>query len=221
MGQNGSGRGVCVLVLPKGRLVYLANPKTATQSLRAMLRPLSLKTPPFGDLHNRHMGVMPFEKNWRLQVEAALKGRVETVAVIREPFARLESWFRYRKRNPLGAENSTQGISFDEFARLAVTADPPVFAKVGDQAHFLGWDGAHGEAVVSHIFDYDRMDLLLDFLGLRLGRGFVLPRQNVSLSRAEVRVDPLAEETAAAYRTAMADEFALYDAVRTKGVLSR
>jgi hypothetical protein len=210
-----------VLVLPKGRLVYLANPKTATQSLRAMLRPLSLKTAPFGELHSKHMGIMPFEKNWRMQVEAALKARVETVAVVRDPFARLESWFRYRKRNPLGAENSTQGIGFDEFARLAIMPDPPVFAKVGDQAHFLGWDAEHREAVVSHVFDYDRMDLLLEFLGQRLGRGFVLPRQNVSLSRAEVRVDPLSPETEQAYRTAMAGEFALYEAVREKGVLSR
>lgn len=210
-----------MLVLPKGRLVYLANPKTATQSLRAMLRPLSLKSAPFGELHNRHMGIMPFEKNWRGPVEAALKARVETVAVVREPFARLESWFRYRKRNPPGAENSTQGIGFDEFARLAISDDPPVFAKVGDQGHFLGWDADHGEAVVSHIFDYDRMDLLLDFLGQRLGMGFVLPRQNVSLSRAEVRVDPLAAETADAYRRAMAGEFAVYEAVRQKGCLSR
>lgn len=210
-----------MLVLPKGRLVYLSNPKTATQSLRAMLRPLSLRVAPFGEQHSKHMGIMPFEKNWRLRVEQHLKAPVETVAVVREPFARLESWFRYRKRNPLGAENSTLGIGFDDFARLAISDDPPVFAKVGDQGHFLGWDMAHGEAVVTHIFDYDRMDLLLDFLGQRLGMGFVLPRQNVSMTRDEVRVDPLPEETMAAYRRAMAAEFAIYEAVRAKGYLSR
>lgn len=210
-----------MLVLPKGRLVYLANPKTATQSIRAMLRPLSLKAAPFGEQHSKHMGAIPFERNWRPRVEAAVMAPVETVAVVREPFARLESWFRYRKRNPLGAENSTQGIGFDEFAQLAIGDEPPVFAKVGDQGHFLGWDMAHGEAVVTHVFDYDRMDLLLDFLGRRLGMGFVLPRQNVSLTRAEVRVEPLSEATMAAYRTAMAAEFAVYEAVRAKGVLSR
>ena len=210
-----------MLVLPKGRLVYLANPKTATQSLRAMLRPLSLKTAPFGEQHSKHMGVMPFEKNWRLRVEDHLKMPIETVAVVREPFARLESWFRYRKRNPPGADNSTRGVGFDEFAQLAISADPPVFAKVGDQGHFLGWDMAYGEAVVTHVFDYDRMDLLLDFLGRRLGMGFVLPRQNISLTRDEVRVDPLTGATMEAYRTAMAAEFAVYEAVRAKGALSR
>ncbi|MEY4984419.1 MAG: hypothetical protein RIR62_2685 [Pseudomonadota bacterium] len=201
--------------------MFLSNPKTATQSLRAMLRPLSLRVAPFGEQHSKHMGIMPFEKNWRLKVEQHLKAPVETVAVVREPFARLESWFRYRKRNPLGAENSTLGIGFEEFARLAISADPPVFAKVGDQGHFLGWDRAHGEAVVTHVFDYDRMDLLLDFLGQRLGMGFVLPRQNVSMTRDEVRVDPLSEATMAAYRRAMEAEFAVYEAVRARGYLSR
>ena len=210
-----------MLVLPKGRLVYLSNPKTATQSIRAMLRPHALKTAPFGEQHSKHMGVMPFEKNWRLGVEEHLKAPVETVGVVREPFARLESWFRYRKRNPFGADNSTQGISFEDFARLAISADPPVFAKVGDQSHFLGWDDANGEAAVTHIFDYDRLDLFMDFVGRRLSMGFVLPRTNVSLTRADVRVDELSEATKAAYRKAMAKEFALYEAVRAKGVLSR
>lgn len=210
-----------MLVLPKGRLVYLANPKTATQSIRAMLRPHSLKAAPFGDQHSKHMGVVPFERNWRARVEDHLGAPVETVAVVREPFARLESWFRYRKRNPFGAENSTQGISFEDFARLAVSDDPPVFAKVGDQGFFAGWDGAHNEAAVTHLFDYDRLDLLMDFLGRRLEMGFALPRTNVSLTRADVRVDELSEATRDAYRQSMAKEFALYDAVRAKGVLSR
>lgn len=208
-----------MLVVPKAGLVFLSNPKTATQSIRAMLRPASLKSGPYAELQTRHMGVEGFEIRWRARVEQAVGRPVETVAVVREPFARLESWFRYRKRNPAGDEKSTQGIGFDAFARAAVLPDPPAYAKVGDQARFCGWDG--GEAVVTHLFDYDRMDLLLDFLAARIGRPFTLPQKNLSPKRDEVEVEALTDETAQAFRAAHDREFALYAAVSARGHLSR
>ena len=218
--RDGLAKGwVQVLVVPKAGLVFLSNPKTATQSIRAMLRPASLKSGPYADLQTRHMGVEGFELRWRAKVEQAVGRPVETVAVVREPFARLESWFRYRKRNPAGDPKSTQGVGFDAFARAAVLPDPPEYAKVGDQARFCGWEG--GEAVVTHLFDYDRMDLLLAFLSARIGRPFTLPKKNLSPRRDEVEVEPLAEDTATTYRAARAGEFALHAAVSARGHLSR
>lgn len=207
-----------MLLLPKARLVYLANPKTATQAIRAVLRPLSLRDAPFGDLHSRHMPYPGFHKNWRAQVEAAAGGPVETFAVVREPFARLESWFRYRHKNPEGAANSTRGISFDRFALEAVALDAaPDYARVGDQARFCGWDGAR--AGITHLFDYARMDLLLDFLEARLGRRFDLPVQNVSPTRGELSLGGLSAAAAEAYRASRPGEFALWAAVAREGYL--
>lgn len=207
-----------MLLLPEARLVFLANPKTATQSIRGVLRPLSLRTPPFGELHSRHMPYPAFDKNWRARVEAAAGGPVETVAVVREPFGRLESWFRYRHKNPEGSPNSTRGMSFDAFARAAVALDAaPDYARVGDQARFCGWDGTR--AGVTHLFDYDRLDLLLGFLEARLGRTFALPFQNVSATREALAVEGLSAATQAAYRASRPSEFALYDAVARTGYL--
>ena len=207
-----------MLLLPKARLVYLANPKTATQSIRAVLRPLSLRDAPFGDLHSRHMPYPGFDRNWRAQVEAAAGGPVEVFAVVREPFSRLESWFRYRHKNPEGAPNSTRGLRFDDFARAAVALDAaPDYARVGDQARFCGWNGTR--AGVTHLFDYARMDLLLDFLQARLGRRFDLPVQNVSPSRADLSVTGLSAEAEAAYRASRPGEFALWQAVAREGYL--
>lgn len=209
---------LAVLLLPQPRLVYLANPKTATQSIRAVLRPLSLQSAPFGDLHSRHMPYPAFDKNWRARVEAAAGGPVEVFAVVRAPFARLESWFRYRHKNPEGAANSTRGISLDRFAMEAVALDEaPDYARVGDQARFCGWDGTR--AGVTHLFDYDRMDLLLGFLEQRLGRRFELPQHNVSPTRAALAVSGLSTAAEVAYRASRPGEFALWEAVSRAGYL--
>lgn len=209
-----------VLVLPKGRLVYLANPKTATQSIRAVLRPLSLTVGPFGDLYNRHMPYPTFDKEWRALTEKLLGHPVETLVVVRDPFERLESWFRYRHRNPEGAENSTRGISFDDFARAAALGDQaPVFAKVGDQARFAGWDGL--QAGVTHVFDHARLDLLVDFLQRRLACRIRLPQRNISPPAELLGLAPLSEEARAVYRASRPGEFALYAAVARQGSLHR
>lgn len=209
-----------MLVLPQARLVYLANPKTATQSIRAVLRPLSLKVGPFGDLHNRHMPYPTFDKEWRPLTEKALGEPVETLAVVRDPFGRLESWFRYRHKNPEGAENSTRGISFDDFALSAAAGkQAPVYARVGDQARFAGWDGA--QAGVTHLFDHARLDLLIAFLKLRLGRNISLPQRNVSPPAEVLGFAPLSDHAREVYRASRPGEFALYAAVSRQGSLHR
>ena len=71
--RDGVAKGwLSVLVVPKAGLVFLSNPKTATQSIRAMLRPASLKSGPYAELQSRHMGVEGFEIRWRAKVEQAV-----------------------------------------------------------------------------------------------------------------------------------------------------
>ena len=204
-----------MLVLPEARLVFLANPKTATQSLRAMLGPFALREPPFDAKIHEHIGLRPFARRWRAGLVARLGGPVESFAVMRAPVARLESWYRYRMRDGVDAGKSTRGMVFDDFARAAVSADPPPAARLGCQARFLGWNGARPG--VDHLFDYDRLDLCLAFLSDRLGVDLVLPRHNVSPSLADVGPCVLSDTARAAYRAGRAEEFALYAALRAAG----
>lgn len=205
-----------MLVLQASRLVFLANPKTATQSVRAMLRPRALAGDWQTDPGARHCGIGPFDRKWRAMVEAAVGGPVEVFAVVREPVARLDSWFRYRQKNAAGDKRSTQGMAFTSFLD-AVLSDPvPDFARVGSQDRFAGWNGRR--AGIDVLFDYDRLDLMMDFLADRVGQRLHLPLRNVSTVPREGKPE-VQEEMLGRLRRAMAAEFALYDAVRETGVL--
>ncbi|MBC2833949.1 gamma-glutamyl kinase [Gemmobacter straminiformis] len=207
---------VLLLVLEASRLVFLANPKTATQSVRAMLRPRALSGEWQNDPNARHAGIAPFDRKWRKLVEERVGGPVEVFAVVRAPLARLDSWYRYRQRNPAGEARSTQGMGFEDFLR-AVLSDPvPDFARVGAQDRFVGWTGAR--AGVDVLFDYDRLDLMMDFLADRVGQRLHLPQKNVSpVPRAAL--PEVAPDLLAALHSHMAGEFALHAAVAETGVL--
>lgn len=203
-----------MLVLNEAGLVYLANPKTATQALRAMLAPHAVAAS-FGT-EARHMNAQTFDRRWRARVEDRLGRAVETVAVMREPRSHMESWFRYRQRDALiGHENSTHGQSFADFVRARLHRDPPPFAQIGRQDRFLGF--LDGGPPVTHVFDYARLDLLVAFLSDRLGTALVLPRRNVSPA-GEGGLD-LPKGLDERYRKAHATEFAIYEQVAEAGVL--
>lgn len=205
-----------MLVLQASRLVFLANPKTATQSVRAMLRPRALAGDWKNDPAARHCGIGPFDRKWRGMVEAAVGGPVEVFAVVREPVARLDSWFRYRQKNPAGDPRSTQGIGFVDFLEATLSDPVPDFARVGSQERFVGWDGRR--AGIDVLFDYDRLDLMMEFLADRIGQRLHLPMRNVSAVAREGRPE-VPEALLARLRKAMAGEFALYEAVHETGVL--
>lgn len=211
-----------MLVLKKAGLVYLSNPKTATQSLRAALAPFARATPK--DTAERHINAQFYDRKWARRLTERLGARPETFAVMREPVEHLNSWYRYRQREALrGHENSTQGISFAEFVTARLSDDPPPFAKLGYQDRFLGFTGE--APPVNYIFDYRRLDLMLAFLSQRLGQEILLPKHNISpksdgpaaagvenpLALPAPLLDRLKAEHAA--------EFALYEQVSATGLL--
>mgnify|MGYP006204138775 CR=1 FL=1 len=57
-----------MLVLKKARLVYLANPKTATQSLRAVLHPYAMATP--DDTGHKHINAQIYGRKWARRITA-------------------------------------------------------------------------------------------------------------------------------------------------------
>jgi hypothetical protein len=204
-----------VLVLKKAGLVFLANPKTATQSLRAVLAPYAKATPE--DTGDKHINAQIYGRKWARRIAHRIGTVPETFAVMREPLAHLGSWYRYRQRDALrGHENSTHDISFADFVTARLSDDPPPFARIGRQDRFLGF--LNSGPPVNYIFDYARLDLMMLFLSERLGTDLALPVRNVS-PRGEADALDLPPDLAARLREVHAGEFALYDQVSDEGVL--
>lgn len=204
-----------MLVLKKARLVFLANPKTATQALRAMLAPHARATP--NDTGDRHINASIYARRWAARISRRIGVEPETFAVMREPLEHLGSWYRYRQRDALkGHENSTLGISFEDFVRARLQDDPPAFARIGRQDRFMGF--LNGGPPVRFIFDYARLDLLVLFLSERLETDLVLPTRNVS-PRIDGQALHLPKDLLARLKDVHAGEFALYQKVSDTGVL--
>lgn len=203
-----------MLILRKAGLVYLANPKTASQAIRAMLRPHAEPVDPAAD--RPHLNATAYARRWAGFLAGEFGQPPETLAVMRDPLDHMFSWFRYRQRPALrGHPNSTQGMTFPQFVEARLSDTPPPPAAIGRQDRFLGF--IDGGPPVIHVFDYARLDLLVDFLNTRLGQTLTLDFRNAS-PRGEARPD-LPEGLAARYRRAHRTEIALYELVAEKGHL--
>jgi len=203
-----------MLILPAQRLVVLEVPKTGSLALRAMLEPMAADLAPDAPRHTR---ASVFDSRFRSNVEAALGGTVELVAVIREPLRRLQSWYRYRQRdNVASLRISTREVSFNDFVADYLSPAPHPRAKLGRQDRFVGWDGSRAQ--VNHLFDYRRTDRLVDFLSERVGERLKMPLRNVS-PEVEDADYTLEEEVMARLLKRNAAEFDLYAAVREAGHL--
>ena len=132
----------------------------------------------------------------------------DRIAAFREPVDWLGSWYRYRGRRELiGSNNSTHGISFDQFIEGYLQDTSPNYARVGSQAKFVSAnDGTLG---MTHLFPYDRMDLMVSFLETRLKKQIKLPQANVS-PKAELSLSPtLLKELQNTY----AQDFDIFDTI--------
>lgn len=204
-----------MLVLREAGLVYLANPKTGGRSLRLALEPFAVSVS-LGNV-GRHIPAQIYQREWRDLIHGELGFEPETFAVMREPRAHMESWFRFRQRDRmLGHSRSTHAASFAGFVLDRLAPDPPDHARIGRQDLFLGF-GRRG-VPVTHVFDYARPALLLDFLETRLGQRLEVPVVNVSPPLPPGSLS-LPEELEALYRKAHRPEFALYERVSRAGVL--
>ena len=205
-----------MLVLAAQKLVVLEAPKTGSLALRAALLAFA---DPFWSQGSRHTGFVGYQRYHQRGLTIALGEAPRTVAVMREPLRRLQSWFRYRRRDQVDATRiSTRDVSFEDFVRGYLEVRQPPFAKVGRQDRFLGWDGT--AAQVDHLFDYNRLDLLTDFLSVRIGTPIELPQRNVSPEVDDTDYT-LSDQTLTRLLTAAEPEFSLYSALRRKGHLKR
>ncbi len=198
-----------MLILDKARLVVLEMPKTASQALR---RTLKSYVRDLSDEH-RHGGYRAFKRHLYPALVKEWDGTVECCCVVREPLAQTESWYRYRQRAEIaGTEKSTAGLEFEDYIEALLSEEPPPFVQTGRQAIFTRWDGA--ETKVDHVFDYQRLDNLLAFLGGRLCTRLQLPRRNQSTGPMP---RPLPPQLQARFAAAYAEDYALYQAVQKAG----
>ena len=191
-----------MLIFTEKRIAILAVPKTGTTALEMALRPHA------DIVFQRNRNHMPAAR-FRNKVAPFLKDgfgiQAETIAVMREPEDQLRSWYKYRQSDRrAGHENSTAGMSFDQFIRDAISDNPPPHAGVGSQYSFLC--DAKGRLLVHHLFAYEQMHIMIDFLQDRLGTKIELERRNVS-----PQVDaPLSDEMRTKLTKARSAEVDLY-----------
>jgi hypothetical protein len=193
-----------MLVFWEQRLVFLATPKAGSTAIAAALEPLasvSIQRPPV----LKHTNVRRYHRFIEPYLNKASGAEFTSVALMREPVSWLASWYRFRRREDvLDPAASTQGMSFDEFARAYCTTPRPVYADVGAQAMFLA---PPDKRRVDRIFKYERIDTLVAFLEDRLNFEIVLPRVNIS----PVAETNLALETRALLEKTMAADIDLYN----------
>lgn len=205
-----------MLILGLQRLVVLETPKTGSLALRAMLAPYTL---PVSDEAARHTGHNGYLLKHAAPLAQSFGGPLQTVAVVRAPLARMQSWYRYRMRPKVAhLKVSTRGISFEAFMLAYLDGKNPEVANVGRQDRFVGWTGR--AARVDHVFDYDRLDLLEAFFSARTGDALALPVRNMSPLSDTVDYT-LSDAVMARYRAENAEEFALHKAVAAQGHLRR
>lgn len=192
-----------MLVFWKERLVYLATPKTGSTAIEAALGPLAsvaIQRPP----ELKHTSVRRYWQSFAPFIENAAGEGFTVVAMMREPVDWLGSWYRYRQRDGMRRpENSTRGLSFDEFVDAYLAPKRPPYADVGRQGAFLAPQDTRG---ADSIFCYERIGGFVDFLEDRLDCEIILPRLNVS-PPGTVALEPATE---ARLRAALADDFALH-----------
>jgi len=198
-----------MLVFWKEKLVLLALPKTGTTALEqaflskastAILDPPGLK----------HTSARRYRREFEPWLTRDGQWPHETMAIIREPVDWLGSWYRYRLRPQIAAEEtSTQGVEFSDFVRAWMSPNPPAFARLGSQSRFLC--GPRGRLLVNHLFRYEDYDRALAFLNDRLDTSVTPPRVNMSPKLGLA----LSDDVQADLEVFAARDFELWEAARS------
>lgn len=193
-----------MMAFPAHGFVLLAMPKCASTSIESALSPyasLVIDKPP----SRKHLGCSGFTKRVApgLAADGHPRDSYELVTMFRDPIRWLESWWRYRARLDDDTDNSTQDLSFEDFARAYVDADPTAPTPRGRPGTFITIDGV---VEVDRILAVERPDVWQAWFGERLGVTVGVERRNVSTERV---VPELSEATRAALVDYFAPEYAV------------
>ncbi|WP_313348932.1 gamma-glutamyl kinase [Paracoccus sp. (in: a-proteobacteria)] len=198
-----------MLIFLQPRIVLLSVPKTGTTALEQALTAqaeIAFRTRP----EIKHLNLRQYLNRIRPLLTPLGEPKFETVAVIREPLDWLRSWYRFRTRDDLiGHPNSTAKVSFECFVQDYLRPGRrPAYARLGRQSEFL--TDNDGKIAVDHVFRYEAMPALTEFLADRLGTPIKLRRSNISPA-AHTDLPPQAE---ARLREALTTDYDIWQAAR-------
>jgi len=100
-------------------------------------------------------------------------------AIMRDHIDQITNWYLYsRNVDEAYPERSSAGISFDECFLTVIEDEPSALAAIGSQFNFL--TSNRKKLLVSHLFAYEKMELLHTFLSENFSEKFVIEPKNVS-----------------------------------------
>lgn len=193
-----------MLIFWEQRLVFLATPKAGSTAIETALEPLAslaVQRPP----EMKHADAARFHRHIHPWLREMTDDHFTTVALMREPVEWLRSWYRFHLRDLHDGDGELPGNGFDSFARRYLDQPKSLTQGIGTQSAFL----TAAEAPVDRIFRYEEIEAFTHFLDDWLDCEISLPRINVPPS-ADVT---LTEETETALRTALSEDFALYESL--------
>ena len=198
-----------MLIFVKPRIVLLSVPKTGTTALEQALSERA-EIAFRGRPEIKHLNLRQYINKIKPLLAPLGGAPFQTVAVVREPLDWLGSWYRFRARDALiGHPNSTAHLPFAQFVQDYLhPGERAPHARLGRPSEFL--IDNDDRIAVDHIFRYEAMPALLDFLAARLEQTITLPRANVS----PPATTDLDAETRARLRTALAPEYAIWESAR-------
>ncbi|MEM6904499.1 MAG: gamma-glutamyl kinase [Pseudomonadota bacterium] len=184
--------------------VLLLMPKCASEALLAALSPradMVFRHPP----EAKHAGMQRFERFIRPFIARVGGDRPETLCLMREPEAWLQSWWRYRQRDDLaGQPKSTRGICFERFVGLYLDREGPG-SGIGRQVRFVS--DREGRVSVDHLFRFEEIEDLSAWIARRTGWRFDLTALNRSPDRV---AEPLGAFMRGRLERELAADFELY-----------
>jgi hypothetical protein len=203
--------------LPAHGFVLLSMPKCASTSLVQSLQgraELVLRVNPrlkHMNCRSFHTLVEPVLRNGGYERED-----YELVSLFREPLAWLESWWRYRQRPALEADDPTKftgEVSFEEFVGRYVDNDPRPGTLRGRPAKFVAMSDQL-DIGVDRLFALEQPDVWKRWINEKVGGGVDIQVDN----RSTVRSEPeLSRTLRARLDEFFAPEHEIYERLRATG----
>ena len=195
-----------MIISLKHRFVLFAMPKCASHSLVAAIgdrADIILRNPPGA----KHCNFRKYSRHLKGFLETFSNEPLDTLCLYREPEDWLNSWWRYRQRPALdGQRNSAKGIGFDEFVERVLDSQPPG-DSIGRPSRFV--QDREGGVGIDHLFRYEEVDRLVDWISDRTGWAVELDRLNVSPKLSGKLSDTVRRRMEAE----MARDFEIYDQI--------
>jgi len=170
-----------MMISTKTNSAFLAMPRTASTSIEAALLPfadIAFKGYP----RFKHINLSIFNLRLRPFLEANNFGSIETIAIFREPISWLASWYRYRASPDIRfRQNSTAGVTFNEFVEAYLMEERPDFAKVGQQRRFV--KDKTSDCGIDHLFKFENLTGFKEFMSDRFLSEFDFVPSNASVDR--------------------------------------